>query len=102
MMSRRLSRIISVYLLQMDSKDTRLYDDEEIGAILKRASQIQGGLKPETETELSLEELETLASESGIAPRFVKAAATDLEQLDDLEDPDQSVRTDPIEKRSTS
>lgn len=57
----------------------RLYSDQEISAILKRAGELQAtGSDAETHG-LSLEELQAIAAEVGLDPKLVAAAAAELQ-----------------------
>lgn len=58
---------------------SRLYSDQEISAILKRAGQMQATQSPEESHGLSLEELQHIAAEVGLDPKIVAAAASELE-----------------------
>lgn len=59
----------------------RLYDDDEVSRLLKRASEIQAreGVGPTRASGFSLAELEEIASEAGIAPAHLRQAAAELE-----------------------
>jgi hypothetical protein len=55
------------------------YDEQQIGAILQRAAEIQSGLAPEGEVQgLTLGELQKVASEVGIEPHIVERAAQEV------------------------
>lgn len=58
---------------------SRLYSDQEISAILKRAGEMQATQSPEESHGLSLDELQQIAKEVGLDPRIVAAAAAELE-----------------------
>ncbi len=58
----------------------RLYSEKEISVILKRATEIQEEAGPPDAYGLSLEELQQIAAEAGIDPRYVMAAAAELER----------------------
>ncbi len=60
------------------SKD-KLYSDQEISAILKRAGEMQATQSPEETHGLSLDELQQIAREVGLDPSIVAAAAAELE-----------------------
>ncbi|MDX1547259.1 MAG: hypothetical protein R3247_09745 [Rhodothermales bacterium] len=62
------------------------YGEEEIRRILKRASAMQEERVPETEG-LTLEELQQIAAEAGIDPRFVALAAEAEQRGDDARRP---------------
>lgn len=54
----------------------RRYDDQEVRAIIQRASELQAGLAPEAEVSgMTLQELERVASELGLEPNIVRRAA---------------------------
>lgn len=58
----------------------RLYDDEEVGALLERATQLQrqDPARAPASGGLSLTELEEVAAEAGIDPRFLRQAAAEM------------------------
>jgi hypothetical protein len=56
---------------------TRRYADAETALILRRAAELQG-TAPEASTSPSLADLEQVASEAGIEPRYVRQAAAEL------------------------
>jgi len=59
----------------------RRYGDKEVGLILKRAAELQRQ-EPASATEgggLTLSELEEIAAEAGIDPRYLRRAATDID-----------------------
>lgn len=56
----------------------RIYSEEEIGRVLKRAADMQGKKPRSSSYGLSLEEIKELASDSGIDPDLVIAAAMEL------------------------
>lgn len=58
---------------------SRLYSDQEISAILKRAGEMQATQSPEESHGLSLDELQQIAKEVGLDPAIVAAAAAELE-----------------------
>ena len=60
--------------------ERRRYTEQEVGVILRRAAELQqhepgAGVEPSS---LSLKELEQVAREAGIDPRFVRRAAQDV------------------------
>lgn len=55
----------------------KLYTEKEISALLKRAAELQASDSTSDRQGLSLAELEQIAAEAGIDPRFVREAATD-------------------------
>lgn len=55
----------------------RRYADAETALILRRAAELQG-TAPESSTSPSLAELEQVAAEAGIEPRYVRQAAAEL------------------------
>ncbi len=57
----------------------RLYSDQEISAILKRAGEMQAVQSPDETHGLSLEELQQIAAEVGLDPKIVAAAAAEME-----------------------
>ncbi|HET6568107.1 MAG TPA: hypothetical protein VFG50_09085 [Rhodothermales bacterium] len=57
--------------------DRKLYGEKEISALLKRAAALQASDPDSDRPGLSLKELEQIAAEAGIDPRFVRAAAAD-------------------------
>lgn len=63
----------------MSDKPRRLYNDKEIGALLKRATELQEAAHESHEHHLSLEEISQIAEEIGIAPQHLLAAAAELE-----------------------
>lgn len=56
----------------------RLYDESEIGAILKRTAELSKDVEIQKADGLSLNELKQLASEAGLDPELVVRAATEL------------------------
>jgi hypothetical protein len=56
----------------------RIYSEEEIGRVLKRAAEIQGKQPKATTYGLSLAEMQELARDSGIDPGLVAAAVLEL------------------------
>lgn len=58
---------------------SRLYSDQEISSILKRAGEMQATESPEETHGLSLEELQHIAAEVGLDPKIIAMAATELE-----------------------
>ncbi len=58
----------------------RRYNEQEIGAILQRAGEIQGGVGAETDQAgLTMEELQRVALEVGIQPQALAEAALEVE-----------------------
>lgn len=57
----------------------RLYDDRQIGALIKRAAELQESDSHGGDRGLTLHEIERIAAEIGIAPAHLRAAAVDLE-----------------------
>lgn len=56
------------------------FDEQQVGAILKRATEIQSDLSPETtSTGMTLPELQRIASEVGIEAHVVEQAARELQ-----------------------
>jgi hypothetical protein len=56
----------------------RIYSEEEIGRVLKRAAEIQGKQPRTSGYGLSLDEIQELAADSGIDPELVLAAVSEL------------------------
>ena len=56
----------------------RIYSEEEIGRVLKRAAEIQGKQPRTSGYGLSLAEIQELAADSGIDPELVTAAVSEL------------------------
>jgi len=54
------------------------YTEQQLGEILRRAAERQEGLKSEADGRFSLAEIQQIASEVGIAPAHVAAAAAEL------------------------
>ena len=61
----------------------KIYDEKSVAAILKRASQLQASSSPEGGFGLSLEELQQIASDAGIDPRYVSLAASEFIPVED-------------------
>lgn len=57
----------------------RLYGDEEIGRILKRATELQHREPTAAPAGVTLAELEEIAAEAGIDPRYLRRAAMEVE-----------------------
>ncbi|HEX6054041.1 MAG TPA: hypothetical protein VFZ21_32445 [Gemmatimonadaceae bacterium] len=60
------------------SRSTERYTEEQLVEILKRAAQRQEGLVTEPDGRFSLEEIQQIASEVGIAPSHVATAAAEV------------------------
>ena len=58
--------------------DDRLFDEKAVARILRRTAELQGARQQQPATGLSLEELKTLAAESGLDPDLIQAAVTEL------------------------
>lgn len=58
----------------------RLYGDKDISRILKRATEMQEAEGPTEATGLSLEEIQQIAAEVGVDPKFIQAAVAELDQ----------------------
>lgn len=56
----------------------RLYSDQEVGALIKRASELQEAARQSRDHSLTLPEIEHLATEIGVEPQFLQAAAAEL------------------------
>ena len=57
----------------------RRFNEKEVAAIIKRASELQQVESPESTTGMSLAELEQIAREAGLDPQLVRRAASDLD-----------------------
>jgi hypothetical protein len=57
----------------------RLYDEKEIGRILKRATELQHAEPSAPGAGVTLAELEEIAAEAGIDPRYLRRAALEVE-----------------------
>ena len=69
--------------MNLPDRPERRYDDEEVGKLLKRATELQRR-DPSTGTGsstggLSLRELEEIAAEAGIDPSYLRRAAAEAE-----------------------
>ena len=62
----------------MSDKPSRLFFEDEISQILKRASEMQGEAGGRSYSGLTVNELQDLAAEADIDPRFIEAAAQEL------------------------
>lgn len=60
-----------------DRTSHRLYTEREIGALLRRASELQAEGSVSDKSGLTLAEIEQVAAEAGIDPRYVRSAATE-------------------------
>ncbi len=58
--------------------DRKVYDESAVTAILKRASELQASSRTSRAFGLSLSELQQIAVEAGIDPRYVVAAASEV------------------------
>jgi len=56
----------------------KLYDEREIGAILKRSAELSKQAAPPNADGLTLQEIQTLAEEAGLDPALVSRAAAEL------------------------
>ena len=56
------------------------YTEQQLGEILRRAAERQEGLASESDGRFSLAEIQQIASEVGIAPAHIEAAAAELQQ----------------------
>ena len=64
-----------------DSTDlTRVYGEKEIGRILKRATELQHEEPSAPGAGVTLAELEEIAAEAGIDPRYLRRAAVELDE----------------------
>jgi len=63
--------------MQEESGDHKVYDEKAVSAILKRATELQASSRSDGGFGLSLAELQQIAAEAGIDPRFVAAAASE-------------------------
>lgn len=62
-----------------DSNLPRVYGDEDIGRILKRATELQHREPSAPAAGVTLSELEEIAAEAGIDPRYLRRAARELD-----------------------
>jgi hypothetical protein len=62
-------------------KSGERYTEQQLAEILRRAAERQEGLTSETDGRFSLAEIQQIASEVGIAPAHVEAAAAELQQV---------------------
>lgn len=53
----------------------RLYGENEVGALLRRAAELQASQGESATSGLTIDELKTIAAEAGIDPKFVEQAA---------------------------
>src|ERR1044071_1053420 len=60
------------------------YTEQQLAEILRRAAERQEGLESESDGRFSLAEIQQIASEVGIAPAHVHAAAAELQQVPPL------------------
>jgi hypothetical protein len=60
-----------------DRTSQHLYTEKEIGALLRRASELQAKGSVSDKAGLTLAEIEQVAAEAGIDPRYVRSAATE-------------------------
>lgn len=65
----------------MSDTPRRLYTEKEIGALLKRATELQEEAHESRARSLSFEEIEQIAAEIGIAPEHLQMAAAELADL---------------------
>jgi hypothetical protein len=65
----------------------QIYKQEEISHILKRAAEMQGAEGEGPSTGLSLAELQQIAEDSGIDPKYVRLAVADFEEPPDSDKP---------------
>ncbi len=64
-----------------DERGSRnLFSEKEVGRILKRATELQEDEGPAVTMGLSLSEVEQIATEMGVDPRYVAAAVAEVEQ----------------------
>jgi len=64
--------------MPVESEDSSLFNQDEISAILKRAAEMQGAGDPDTQVGFSLDELQNIAADAGIDPKYVTAAASEV------------------------
>ncbi len=64
--------------MRTDPMSQALFDEKQTAAILKRASELQGGSSTPREVGLTLGELREVAREAGIDPRWIDQAVADL------------------------
>ncbi len=63
-----------------DPTSSRRYNEKEVALIIKHASELQEADAPgESSAEMSLEELEQIARETGLDPALIRRAASDLD-----------------------
>ena len=62
------------------SKSRRLYSDREVGAVLKRATELQEKRRQSLAHSLSLEEVEQVAAEIGVEREYLRAAVQELDR----------------------
>lgn len=68
-----------------DLRNRRLFTEKEVGTILKRATELQESEGVTDTAGLTWLELEQLASDIGIYPRFVASAVAEMERDDSLD-----------------
>lgn len=73
--------------MSKQSETERRYSDKELGLILKLAAQRQESTSDSNSDGLSLAEIQQIASEAGIDPKFITEAASALEAQDVTERP---------------
>jgi hypothetical protein len=64
------------------SQGDRVYGEEEVNALLKRALELQTAEGHQPVTGLSLEEIREIAARVGIEPRYLLAAAADFDRIE--------------------
>ena len=67
----------------MEDHSNHLFSEDEIGQILNRASVLQSNAGGRTYSGLTIKELEEIAREADIDPRFISAAASELIHLNE-------------------
>lgn len=66
----------------------RTYSEQELGALIQRATELQQGHSNALERGLSTEDVERIATELGIAPAHLRTAILELENRVDANEPD--------------
>ncbi|NKB71237.1 MAG: hypothetical protein GKR89_29545 [Candidatus Latescibacteria bacterium] len=69
--------------MDQQHQSRRLYSDKEVGALLKRATELQEARCQSLSHSLSLEEIEQVATEIGISREYLQAAAQELDRRPD-------------------
>ena len=64
------------------SRSRRFFSEKEIGTVLRRATELQEASKSTDPTGLTFEELQQIAAEAGIDPRYLSQAVASLDEED--------------------